>query len=219
MLEKSMTFDYFEINYSDKDKEYIQLVVQELKDKYLNIMRFFNLEKLERKISIKFWSNLDEYRKFFGKKYNKKINEWETARSTNNSNECRIDLLCLEQRRKCKGHDKDTLRNLINVCIHEFVHTCHFAYNGNSPSMIWFSGALATSLSNQYDYLCFDCTLEDIISGKAKYINYYTMGRYLIDNCDKDYILKLARDKKLLESDTYNIYNETIDYISKMRVK
>lgn len=125
----------------------------------------------------------------------------------------------LRRKKKMQGHDKDTLRNLINVCIHEFTHTCHFTYNGNSKTMVWFAEALATALSNQYDYLYFDCTLDDIINGKAKYINYYTMGRYLIDNCDKEYILKLARDKNLLESDTCSIYHETIDYVSKRCVK
>lgn len=215
-MEYTITFDYFEIIYGDKDREYIELIIEELKDKYSDIMKFFNLEKLERNVSIKFWGNLDKYRAFFNerlKKYNTYIKSWETARSTINSNECRIDILCLDERRKCKGHQNDTVNNLIKVIIHEFVHICHFAYNGNSSSMIWFLEALATNLSKQFDYLCIDCSLEDILNGKAKYINYYSMGRYLLDNCDKDYILELSKNKKLLEDDSVNIYNFTVKYV------
>lgn len=215
---KKINFDYFEIEYSDKDTDYIHLIIQELKSKYLDIMKFFNLEKLDRKVSIKFWNNLIEYRTFFNnkmKKYNRTVQEWEVGRSTNNSKECRIDLLCLDERKKCQGHQNDNINNLIKVTIHEFVHTCHFAYNGNNNSMIWFAEALATNLSDQYENLYFDCSLEDILQGKTNYINYYTMGRYLIDNFSKDYILELAKNKELLEKDTINIYYQTLEYVTK----
>lgn len=213
-MEYTITFDSFEIIYGDK--EYIELVIEQFKNKYLDIMKFFNLEKLERDVSIKFWNSLDKYRTFFNerlKKYNTYVKDFETARSTINSNECRIDVLCLDERKKCKGHENDTVDRLIKVILHEFVHICHFTYSGNSSSMIWLLEALATNLSNQYDYLCINCSLEDILNGKAKYINYYSMGKYLLDNYDKDYILELAKNKKLLEDNTPNIYNCTVKYV------
>ena len=43
---KKITFVYFEIEYSKKDTEEIQLIANKLKDKYLDIMHFFNLIKL-----------------------------------------------------------------------------------------------------------------------------------------------------------------------------
>ena len=131
---KKITFVYFEIEYSKKDTEEIQLIANKLKDKYLDIMHFFNLERLERKVFIKLWDNLNEYRNFFNermKEYNKKVPEWEVGRSISNFEECRIDLLNLEETKKCRGHQNDTIDSLIKVCIHEFVHTCHYAYNGN----------------------------------------------------------------------------------------
>ena len=63
-------------------------------------MHFFNLERLERKVFIKLWDNLNEYRNFFNermKEYNKKVPEWEVGRSISNFEECRIDLLNLEE--------------------------------------------------------------------------------------------------------------------------
>lgn len=41
------------------------------------------------------------------------------------------------------------------------------------------------------------------------------MGKYLIDNCDKNYILELAKNKELLEKDTANIYDQVSNYASK----
>lgn len=215
---EKITFAYFEIEYSKKDTEEIQLIANKLKDKYLDIMHFFNLERLERKVFIKLWDNLNEYRNFFNermKEYNKKVPEWEVGRSISNFEECRIDLLNLEETKKCRGHQNDTIDSLIKVCIHEFVHTCHYAYNGNKDSMTWFCEALATNLSNQYENLYFNCSLNDILDGKANYINYYSMGKYLIDNCDKNYILELAKNKELLEKDTANIYDQALNYASK----
>lgn len=215
---EKITFAYFKIEYSKKDTEEIQLIANKLKDKYLDIMHFFNLERLERKVFIKLWDNLNEYRNFFNermKEYNKKVPEWEVGRSISNFEECRIDLLNLEETKKCRGHQNDTIDSLIKVCIHEFVHTCHYAYNGNKDSMTWFCEALATNLSNQYENLYFNCSLNDILDGKANYINYYSMGKYLIDNCDKNYILELAKNKELLEKDTANIYDQALNYASK----
>lgn len=216
---QKINFNYFEIEYSNKDTPYINLIIEEFKNKYPSIMGFFNLKKFERKITIKFWNSLEEYRTFFNekmKKYNKKVEKWEVGRSTNNSNECRIDLLCLEERKKCQGHQNDNIIDLTNVLIHEFVHTCHFTYNKNKDTMTWFAEALATNLANQYNYLSLNCSLADILNGHAHYLNYYSMGRYLIDNNDKDYILKLAKNKKLLEEDTPNIYNKTLAYIKEI---
>ncbi len=219
-MEKKIIFKNFEIKYTDKDEKYIQLIIQKLKNNYLNIINFFNLEKIDTTILIKFWDNLMDYRNFFNekmKKQNKTVAEWEVARSTNNSKEHRIELLCLEESRKCRGHHNDTVETLIKVSIHEFVHTCHFIYNENKDSMTWFAEALATNLSNQYEELCFDCSLDDILNGKANYINYYSMGRYLIDNCDKEYILELAKNIELLKNETTNIYYQTLEYVSKKR--
>ena len=147
------------------------------------------------------------------KNYNKKVNDWEVGRAINNQKECRIDLLCLSERKKCKGHADDTIDNLLKVTIHEFTHICHFEYCNHRPSMIWFNEALATNLSNQYDTLDINCSLEDILKGKAYYSNYYVMGKYLLDNYDKNHILELSKNKDLLEKETEKIFIHTVEYV------
>ena len=79
--------------------------------------------------------------------------------------------------------------------------------------MVWFGEGLATNLSNQFTKLEINCSLDDILNGKAQYINYYSMVKYLLDNFSKDYILGLAKEKALLEKETKDIYYKTIEYI------
>lgn len=220
---KKIVFDCFEIFYSNKDEKYIELLTQNLKNNYLSIMNFFNIKKFERKIIIKLWDNINDYRMFFNEKMKKhkiKVKEWEVGRSTNNPRENRIDLLCLEERKKCRGHQDDNINHMIKVCIHEFVHTCHFTYNNYTESMTWFSEALATSLSNQYGDLNFiDCKLNDILNGTATYFNYYSMGNYLLNNYSKEYILELAKNKDLLEKNTPTIFFEALNYLDNISNK
>lgn len=210
-------FGVFEIEYTTDDFTYIDVLVKELKTKYLNIMEFFNLHELEHIVKIKMWNNLAEYRNYFSKKINRKIPNWEVARATINKNESCIDLLSLEERIKCEGHQEDNLNNMLKIIIHEFVHICHITYSNYNGSMVWFGEGLATNLSNQFTKLGINCSLDDILNGKAQYINYYSMVKYLLDNFSKDYILKLAKDKDLLEKETKDIYYKTIEYIKNLQ--
>ena len=219
-------FDIFEIEYTESDLEYIDDLIKYLDSNIKNIMNYFGLTTLERKISIKLWNSKEEYRKVIGdliKNYerNNTVPEWEVARSTNNKKVSRIDLISYKESLKCKGHSKDTLDNLFKVIVHEFVHTCQFEYNHHTESLTWFSEALATNLSHQYEEypLTIEVPLERIINGQVSYINYHTMGKYLLDNYPKEYILELAKNKKLLLKDTKKIYEETLEYIKGNRIK
>ena len=176
-------------------------------------MDFFDINKLDHIVTIKIWNNLEKYRDYFSK-MNKIIPDWEVARATINKNEYCIDLMSLKERIKCKGHENDNLENLLKVIIHEFVHMCHITFNDYNATMIWFGEGLATNLSNQFKKMEINCPLDDVIQGKAKYINYYSMVKYLLDSFGKDYILMLSKNKKLLENITNDIYYKTIDYIN-----
>ena len=206
-------FCIFEIEYTESDSEYIDFLISEIQDKYLGIMDFFDISKLNHIVTIKIWNNLEKYRDYFSK-MNKSIPNWEVARATINKNEARIDLMCLKERMKCEGHQNDKLDNLLKVIVHEFVHICHMTFNDYNATMIWFGEGLATNLSNQFKRMEINCSLEDIIYGNAKYINYYSMVKYLLDNYSKEYILMLSKNKKLLENITNDIYYKTIEYIN-----
>lgn len=83
MKNLKIEFCNFELEYTNKGKEYIDNVIQILNDKSEEVMNFFELKNLSRKVKIKFWDNVEEYRNFFNKslkKYNKIMPDWEVAR-------------------------------------------------------------------------------------------------------------------------------------------
>ena len=217
-------FDMFEIEYTESDLEYIDDLIKYFKNNYKNIMNFFHLKEFSKKVKIKFWDSKEEYRDYFNKLYKEKgynntVPEWEVARSF--PEECpKIFLMSYKERVKCRGHSKDTLDDLFKVIVHEFVHTCQFEYNHHTESLTWFLEALATNLSCQYEEhpLTLNVDLERIINGQVSYINYRTMGKYLLDNYPKEYILELAKNKELLLKDTKKIYEETLEYIKQNRI-
>lgn len=217
MKNLKIEFCNFELEYTNKDKEYIDNVIQILNDKSEEVMNFFELKNLSRKVKIKFWDNVEEYRNFFNKslkKYNKMIPDWEVARATNTLNECRIDILSLGEARKCRGHANDSVENLIQIIVHEFVHICHFEYNNHTSTMTWFMEALATNLAGQNNCKKLTCTLQEIVTEMpTNYGNYYLLGKYLLENYDKSQVLELAKNKELLEKSTEDIYNNTLKSI------
>lgn len=210
-------FNIFEINYQDMDNDYANLLIQKLKDNYKKIMNYFNLNNIKREVIITIWNDKDNYRNYFNEKYNYIVPEWEIARSINSKKETTINIISYRESLNCKGHNNDSLENNLKVIIHEFVHICHFEYNSHNKQPIWLAEALATNLSNQYNNIELKITaeLKDIIEGTANYKDYYLMGKYLIDNYPKEYILELSKNSNLLEKETPNIYNETKKYFNK----
>lgn len=207
-------FHDFELEYTNEDKEYIDNVIQTLNEKSKEIIKFFELKNLRRKVKIKFWDDVEEYRDFFNesmKKINKTIPDWEVGRAVNNMEECRIDILSLAEARKCRGHTNDSIENLIQIIVHEFVHICNFEYNNHMPSMSWFTEALATNLAGQNNCGKLTCTLQEIMAETpTNYGNYYLLGKYLLENYDKSQVLELAKNKDLLEKSTEDIYNNAL---------
>lgn len=213
----------FNIEYTSSDELYINKVINDFLNKVSNIIDFFNISSFKRKILIKFWDNVDEYRVYFNEKmknYGATVADWEVARSVNTPYENTIHLLSFKERIKCKGHQNDTINDIPSLLIHEFAHTCQRIYNNYNPSMTWFSEALATNLAKQYNDLSLTCSLEDITNGTAyNYKDFYTMGYYLMENYDKNYILELSKNKELLEKETPRIYEETKIFIGKLKSK
>ena len=209
------TFNDIEILYTESDLEYIEDVYNYFKDKYQEIMDFFSLEKLDKKLTIKFWNNKEEFRSFLFDLTGYEEPDWVVGKSISTREMFRVDILSLEERRKCSGHNNDSITHIKKVIVHEFVHTCHTIYKDYKISPMWFNEFLATYLAKQYDpdKLVLDFSLDDIMNGKAYYNNYFSMGVYLIKTKGVDYVLDLAKNPYKI--DTKTIYEETLDYIKK----
>ena len=213
-------FDIFKIEYTKDDLDYIDNLVNYLKNNYKDIMNFFNLKEFNKKIEIKLWNDINLYRNNMSDKYNVKIPNWEVGRGYRGKKGIYIDLLSFNECKKAKGHNNDKLEYLFSVLIHEFVHVCQFEYNDSTPTLTWFNEGLATNLSGQYKNCPYIITssLQDILNAKSNYNNFYLMGKYLLNNYDKEYTLKLAKDKELLIKDTPKIYKETLKYCEDMKM-
>ena len=99
---------------------------------------------------------------------------------------------------------------------HEFTHICQDMTGSNSPG--WFWEVLATNLGNP------ECqhesnesfTLEDLNENFDNIDGYgisYTLGKYLFENYDNDFLLELVHNNSKLES----IINEIIDILNNQR--
>jgi hypothetical protein len=216
-------FKNFEIEYNKCDLEYIDEVIFSMIKRGEEVMDFFKLDSLDNKVKIKFFDDILEYREYVYKKILKEngvVKDWEIGRAGNTKEESYIIMLSYGERLKAKGHENDKIQDMEDLIIHEFVHTCHIQFKNYQNSLNWYSEALATVLAKQYsNQLKFDCTLEDLIMTKTNYISYYTIGTYIFDNYDNDYVLKLAKEPKFLESETKRLYNETKDWYQKRKQK
>ncbi len=207
-------FDIFEIEYNDKDKDYIDDLIEHIKDNYIEVMQFFKLDNISSIVKIKIWNDIEEYRNFFNNMYlsygiQKTVPTWEIQRSSKDDTP-RIDAISFYLIKDVKGHFNDSLENYFKGFIHEFVHTCHEEYSGGYSFLTWFKESLAILLSHQYENqsIKLEASLDDIINGKADYRNYYVIGKYVMDKYGKDFLLELASDNNLVMKLTPKLYME-----------
>lgn len=210
---KKVESDCFDVEYNECDESYINSVIDILQNDQKRIMDFFKLTKLDKKVTIKFWDNLDVYREHFNqmlKPYGQVVQDWESARATNAPNESNINIVSYLERLKCQGHSHDEVEQITKTVIHEFVHVCHAQYNNHYNSLVWFSEALATILADQYKDLepVFTCNLDELLHKPLNYRNYQFLGKYVLEFYDHDYVLELARNNELLINETPKLFNE-----------
>ena len=59
---KKIINDNLLIEYNKCDCDYIDIIIDYINISYLKIKNFFDLEKLDKKVYIKLWDNLDNFR-------------------------------------------------------------------------------------------------------------------------------------------------------------
>lgn len=205
------------INYTEEEKEYINEFLENIIKESKKILEFFNLEKLEYPVIITFWDDLDKYREYRNKQleqYNKKVADWEVGCAQSYPQEPHyIHILSLKERKKCYNHDKDTLKDIFLVGVHEYVHACHSEYKKYNMTLTYINEGLATYLSKQFDKnqnFKFNCTKEQLLMAKTNYYNYYLITKYIIENKSKEYILELIKNKEIQEQELDTLYDEFV---------
>ena len=203
--------DYIDLEYTEKDIEYINELKGYIDCNYKEIVDFFGITNFDAKVSIKLFDNLEKFRAACGEiRKNKEVPLWLCGLSFYKDNKYNIYSLSLEEYKKTKSHDNCTLKDMQLLIMHEFVHACHYKCTNNAKLPLWMSEGLATTLSHQYDdiEISFDATLEQVINGGIDYKNYYAMFVYVLNNYGKDYVLKLLKNTEYLEKETPKLYEE-----------
>lgn len=144
------------IEYNNCDLDYIEFLVESLNKRSMEILHFFGFEKLEPKVRIRLWPNLEKYRNVFKLEnqnivgIRQKVNQIPT-----------IEMLSLKEVKKIKYYENATINDFENLVLHEFVHECQSRYT-TKKSYIWLWEGMATYLSKQYgETYFFSSTLED----------------------------------------------------------
>ena len=86
--------EFYIMEYEETEEKNLKLFVDVLNKNYQEIINFFNLKKLEKKIIIKLWNNVNNFRNYNKNKLNFDEQEWIVARTYYNDME--IDILTLE---------------------------------------------------------------------------------------------------------------------------
>ena len=197
------------IYYNECDKEYINGLIEYFEKEKIRIFKFFNIEKLNKKLIIKLYDEIDKYSEY----RNYKINETSIGNMDFDDNNYYIHMLSYKEIIKRKGHDQKQIIDFYKLLIHEFVHVCHENYGTCHKVLRWITEGIAIILSNQnYNEGLIDCNLENLLNnGNNYYNNYYTLLKYAYQKYGENYIKKLVFDPNFGKEQTSIIYNEYIN--------
>lgn len=193
--------DFFILNYNENDL-YKDAIIGVLNTRTKPISEFFGIRQMDKKVQIKIYHSIEKFKDYLipylddGQYY-----DWMMA-STHDGN---INVLSFECCQRTFSHKDITLKEYLDDIVHECVHSFHHALKGdNQTNNGWFHEALATNLSNQdFDECDIDCTLEELKENYGtveKHYNIsYTIGKYLLENYSREFILSLCKDENKLD--------------------
>lgn len=200
MFKKTKNF----VIYYGSNEDFISKLSNNLEDKLTSVLSFFEIEKLNKKIIIKIISNKNEFDDIFYKVHNFKPDLNAMGFYHNG------EIIYLSYNGLAgTNHKNDSYETYINILIHECVHFIHGIITNDKMSLRSLNEGIALYLGKQYneiDYAKFNCELEDLLNQKnIDYYNYYLLMCFLIDNYEKNYILKILKDSNYAYHELENI--------------
>ena len=192
---------FFILNCAENDP-YKDAIIEALNTRTQAISEFFGISQMDKKVLVKIYYSIDEFKDYLIPYLNNgKYYDWMIA-STHDGN---INNLSFECCQRIYSHQNITLKEYLDDIIHECVHSFHHALKGDNYTQNgWFHEALATNLSNQdYEECDITCTLEELKKDYDDVYNQYnisyTLGKYLLENYSREFILSLCKDEKKLD--------------------
>ena len=190
------------INYFDE-------IVNYLLNNQNEILSFFKLDKLPKKVNIIILS-YEPFKEFIISKYGE-ILEYVSGDSDSKTNTIRI--LNIEDQIKYTIHKHADVEKIKKTVLHEIVHQCHHIYHTDCRQIEWFSEGLATNLAHQNNIVdlnkCdFEMLKNDFRHYKGNYNYAHTIVNYILNNYPKDEIEKLYSNPDYLREKADNIFEE-----------
>lgn len=200
-----LSTDCFELHYSRDCEALVGEISGTLLENMERIMSFFQLETLEKKISVVIYADVDAYAAHV-KECGQNYYEWMIADTFDG----RINVLALEACRLSRSHARMDEEEYARLIVHEFVHICQQQVEPDCYGCIWFWEALATNLAGQVMApveIC--CSREELMFHyqelPAAYAISYRLGKYMLEHLPYEQIYNYIRRPAALWEDTEKI--------------
>ena len=207
--------DDIEIFYNECDQKYISNIISYFNLYNKDVMNFFKISKMDKKVIIKLWDDSDIFREELKIITGNDMPFWATGSSKNDRNDeySRIDYLSLKEIKKIDYHKDETVADLKKGILHEFVHTCHSqSCNYNYPNEYFLTEGVATYLAHQYDNCKLNVPIKKILDDVdyVEYENYRFLFNKLVEFYSHDDLLDILNNKNKLD------YDKLINFMNKL---
>ena len=185
-------------------------IIKQLRFEMLKVMDFFKLKEINKKVNIRIWDNITDFREECEKLSGYELPFWAVGMARNEKDEeySYIDKLSLVEQKKIDYHKDATLDDFIKSIVHEFVHVCHTQFcDYNYPEEPWVSEGIATYLANQYPNSEYTVSINEVFGyDEVPYQNYRCLYNYIFENYSYDDIMKLLNsDLKIIDDIRDNV--------------
>ncbi len=211
-MTKESKYAIFE--YEEQDENIINDLIDWLDKNAIMIFNFFDIALNNNKVKIQILKNKHEFDKDY--KISNKLQkdytvpDWCIGFSNNNQ----IKIVSFNDYANIPSHKNDTFELYKKTILHEYVHYVNFLFNQSKNcdyTEKYLVEGIACFLSKQYDgqKLELNSSIENILNENfASYSSYYLLTKYLVENYDKNFVLKLFQNKKqareFLVTELYN---------------
>lgn len=192
------------INYSKEKNNILSYINRKLP----KLLDFFHISCLDHTLEIFIYDDLSKFKNNYQKKTNKDYKNWICGFQGKNE----IHLLDYENYLLTDGHQNQTKEDYLKLVIHEIIHDLHLQYNrnhGNEPrSFVYLTEGIASYLSEQYPNPSFNnhIPVEAFLNNEVvNYENYAYIIKFLIENYDHEYLLKLISNENFARKETPKI--------------
>lgn len=204
------------IKYSEKDEDYISLIIDTLSANSRRIINFFKLNSLSKKVNIVIWDSVEKYREQLEPqliKHGREYKEWMIADTFDGN----INMMSISAVRTTKNREDYSLEEFLETVCHEFVHICQKELSGPKlPTWVW--EMLATNLGNPSFKVIvpINVSIEELNNNfnniRNNYSIAYTIGKYLFEQYGNDYIYNLITSSDDLENQLSILFKEAKEW-------